>query len=134
MRSVMAVVVFVGLVATGPLSGRAEVRPDTQAERAGLALGAAAANIFYLPAKSVVAVVGLAAGGLIGVLTGGNQGAAYAVMVPMASGTFLLQPQHLDGSKPIDFFGVDYADRPSTYRTEMDANSIYESRYQSNSW
>jgi hypothetical protein len=133
MRTVMAVVVFVGLTVGSAVPGRAEAQPETQAHQAGLAIGAAAANLVYLPAKSLVAAVGLAVGGLVGALTGGDQGAAYAVMVPLSSGTFLLQPQHLDGTKPIDFFGVDYADRPSTYRTEMNANSIYESRYQSKS-
>jgi len=97
---------------------------------AGLALGAAVSNVFYMPAKAAVAGVGLVAGAFAGLLTGGNTRAAYALWVPTAGGTWGLTPDHLDGTQPIEFFGSDYADRPSrrmnTFGTPYDA--VYRSR------
>src|SRR5919201_5345537 len=110
-RSVLAGLLLVGVVLGRPMTGAAHVR--TPGQEFGLAVGAAASNILYVPAKVVVAAGGLLLGSLTGFLTGGNVGAAYAVWVPTASGTFLLTPDHLDGTREVLFFGNDYADRPS---------------------
>ena len=99
----------------------------TQAGEAGFALAAAAANLVYVPAKVLVAVGGLGLGGLVGFLTGGDMRAAYALWVPAAGGTFMLRPSHVEGTRPIEFFGSDYVDQPS--RNPGDTSIVYRSLY-----
>jgi len=99
----------------------------SQAGEAGLAVGAAAANLVYLPVKSIVAMGGLGVGALTGLLTGGDKRAAYAVWVPTTGGTFLLTPANFDGTRPIEFFGSDYPDRPST--NDRDSSIAYRALY-----
>src|SRR5262249_28172117 len=84
----------------------------TQAEEAGFALLATAANVFYVPAKMVVAAVAMPVGGIAGALSGGDVRTAYAIWVPAMGGTFFLTNAHLEGKRPVDFWGYDYADRP----------------------
>ena len=72
----------------------------------------------------------LALGSLTGALTGGDVRAAYALWVPAASGTYLLTPAHLEGTVPIEFFGSDYADQPSTAATAVEGGGIYDIQYQ----
>jgi hypothetical protein len=97
-------------------------------EEFGLAVGAAAANLLYTPAKVVVALGGLVVGSLTGLLTGGDVRAAYGVWVPAASGTYVLRPSNLDGTEPVEFFGSDYADTPST-ALEAESGGIYDAQY-----
>jgi len=98
-------------------------------QEAGWSLGAMGANLGYFPAKFVVASVGALGGGLAGFLTGGNERAAYAIWVPTMGGTWLLTPSNLDGSKPIGFFGRDYADTASSISEDPESSRIYSSRY-----
>jgi hypothetical protein len=100
------------------------------AGEAGLALGSAAINVLYLPAKATLAVLGLAAGSVTGLLTGGDVRSAYALWVPTASGTYLVTPSHLDGRVPLEFFGSDYADRPSEIGGG-EGTTIYDAMYSS---
>jgi hypothetical protein len=88
------------------------VRALTQAEEAGFAVLATGANIFYVPAKLALAAAAIPVGGLAGALSGGDTRTAYAIWVPAMGGTFFLTNSHLDGSKPIEFLGSDYQDRP----------------------
>jgi len=127
MRSVLAGLLLVGLVLGRAIPGAAHIR--TPGQEFGLAIGAAASNLLYVPAKLIVAGSGLVLGSLTGVMTGGDLGSAYAVWVPTASGTFLLTPDHLDGTKEVLFFGSDYADRPSTVAGDADANAVYNALY-----
>jgi hypothetical protein len=113
----------------GPAPSWAEREPIDGGKEASLAFLAAGANLFYVPAKLVVAGLGLAAGGVAGVLTGGSERAAYAFWVPTATGTFMLGPAEIWGDKPVEFFGHDYADRPSTAPAAAEAGSIYEAAY-----
>ena len=77
MRTIIAVVLSVAL---GAASAFAEnVTPADQGLEAGTSLSASYLNIVYLPAKIIVAVVGGIAGGVAGVLTGGDQRAAYGL-------------------------------------------------------
>ena len=124
MRRVLVVVVLGMLVLGRPVPGRAQ--PGAVF---GLAVGAAGANLLYLPAKVITAIGGLVLGGMTGVLTGGDTRAAYAVWVPAASGTFILTPNNLDGTEPIEFFGSDYTDRPSTTTGVSEGRGIYEAQY-----
>ena len=124
MRRLTAAVVLLGLVASArPASA------ITQGEEAGRALAALGLNIFYIPAKAVMAVLGMVAGGFVGVATGGDERASYAVLVPVTSGTWFVTPDHIEGSRPIEFFGSDYADTPSELGQSEPGRGSYDSMY-----
>src|SRR5437870_8325264 len=127
MRRVLVALVLLGVVLGRP----AVLRAERAAAELGLAVGAAAGNLVYLPVKLIVAFGGLALGSLTGVLTGGDERAAYAVWVPAASGTYLLTPAHLEGPVPIEFFGSDYADQSSKTAGAAEGAGIYDIQYQS---
>lgn len=124
-RTVSIAAVLATLLLGRPAPSRAT---ENQGQEFSLAIAAAAADLLYTPAKVLTAAVGLPIGGLVGVLTGGDTRAAYAVWVPMASGTYFLTTYNLEGSEPIEFFGSDYADRPST-SSEADVTGIYRAEY-----
>lgn len=124
MRNVLA-----GLVVGGMLMGTAApARAIDPAEEALCGLGAMFANTGYVPAKLVVAGVGMLAGGLVGVSTG-DERSAYGVMVPMIGGTYILRTAHFTGQTPIEFFGSDYADEPSQRDRENEGSRVYDSAY-----
>ena len=83
----------------------------TQAEEAFFAVIATGANIFYVPAKVAVALAAIPVGGLAGAFSGGDMRTAYAIWVPAMGGTYFLTNGHMDGSKPVEFFGYDYDDQ-----------------------
>ena len=85
-------------------------------------------DLVYTPIKVLTAMVGLPIGAMTGVLTGGDVRSAYAVWVPTASGTYFITPAHLEGTEPVQFFGSDYADRPSA-SAEADKGGIYDAMY-----
>ncbi len=126
MRRVLVALVLLGIVLGRP----APLRAHNAAAELGLAVGAAAGNLVYLPVKGIVALGGLVLGGVTGALTGGDVRAAYAIWVPAASGTYLLTPAKLEGTEPIEFFGSDYADQPSTAATAVEGGGIYDIQYQ----
>jgi hypothetical protein len=125
MRTILTVLLLAAFVLGRPAIGRTE----SPGAEFGLAVGAAASNLLYTPAKVTVAVAGLAIGAVTGILTGGDLRSAYAVWVPAASGTYHLKPAHLEGTEPIEFFGCDYADRPSTVAPAAEAGGIYDAQY-----
>jgi len=113
------------------LVGRPAVSHATDGgQEFGKAIAAAGLDLFYTPAKVVTAIVGLPIGAMTGLLTGGDTRSAYAVWVPMASGTYFLTAANMEGREPIQFFGSDYADTPST-SAEADAGGggIYSAMY-----
>lgn len=125
MRNVLA-----GLVVGGLLMGTAApARAIDPAEEALLGVGAMFANTGYVPAKLMVAGVGMVAGGLVGFSTGGDTRSAYGVMVPMVGGTYILRASHFTGQTPIEFFGSDYADEPSQRDRENQGSKVYDSAY-----
>ena len=97
----------------------------------GFSLLAAVSNLFYTPAKVVVAAVGLPLGALAGTLNGGDTRAAYALWVPMAGGRYFLTSDQMDGKVPVEFFGSDYADRPSQYERAHHGCAAYDAKYTS---
>jgi hypothetical protein len=114
------------LVVGRPAVGRAGHTPG---EEAGLALAAAGSNLVYAPAKTIVALIGLPVGALTGFLTLGDTRAAYAIWVPTVGGTYFLRPANMDGSEPIEFFGSDYADTPSTAASVVEFSDVYNAMY-----
>ena len=124
MRRLIVVAVLLGLVASARPAAAV-----TQGEEAGRAIASAALNVVYLPVKAVMAVLGLAAGSVVGLATGGDVRAAYAIWVPTASGTWFFTPEHVEGSQPVEFFGSDYADQPSGLGLSEPGRSSYEAMY-----
>ncbi len=122
-RASIVTVAVLAFVLGRPAAGRA----DTPGMEFSMAIVAATANILYTPAKVVTAVGGLAVGAMTGLLTGGDERAAYAIWVPAASGTYFLTAYNLEGREPIEFFGSDYADTPSA--ATGDVGGIYEAQY-----
>jgi len=102
-------------------------RPDREAGHSALA---AWNNLWYTPAKVVVAAVGLPVGAIAGFLTGGDTRAAYAFWVPMCGGSYFVTPDQIDDDRPyFDFVGDEYADHPSTYGRTHHGNAAYEAGY-----
>jgi hypothetical protein len=124
MRRLIAAAVLLGLVASAR-----PARAITQGEEAGRAIASVGLNIFYIPAKAVMAVLGMVAGGFVGVATGGDERASYAVLVPVTSGTWFVTPDHIEGSRPIEFFGSDYADTPSELGQSEPGRGSYDAMY-----
>jgi len=124
MRTLIVTAVLFGLVATGRPAAA-----NTQVEEAGRALASVGMNIFWLPAKAIMAAVGLAAGSVVGLATGGDERSAYALWVPLASGTWFVTPDQVDGTRPIEWFGSDYADRPSDLLPGEPGRAAYEAGY-----
>ena len=88
----------------------------------GLAGASIAANLLYTPPKLLTALFGIPAGALTAVCTGWNLRAMYAVWVPTVTGTYFLTPSHLQGERPIEFFGSHY---PSTLGCKPYPNTAY---------
>src|SRR6185369_11722475 len=104
---------IVSFMLAASLAAPSVVRADSQGNEVAFSLVSAFCNIFYTPAKVLVAAVGLPIGAIAGTLNGGDTRAAYAVWVPTAGGSYFLTADMMDGKQPVEFFGSDYADRPS---------------------
>jgi hypothetical protein len=100
--------------------------PSTQADEVLFSVLATATNIFYVPLKVAIAAVAMPAGGIAGAFSGGDARTAYSIWVPALGGTFFLTNAHMDGSKPIEFFGSDYADQPLPVRPGQDESVIFD--------
>jgi hypothetical protein len=126
MRKLIVGILVAGLLTGAPAFADENVDPGNELS---LAAGAVGLNLVYVPAKVVVSALGLIAGTVAAVVTFGDQRSAYAVWVPASSGTYIVRPEHLSGEVPIEFFGSDYADRPSTNvlygEPTMAADAVY---------
>ena len=125
---------LVSVMLAASLAAPSVVRADSQGNEVAFALTSALCNIFYTPAKALVAAVGLPVGAIAAFATGGDTRSAYAVWVPTAGGTYFLTPAMMDGREPIEFFGSDYADRPSTYGQTHHGSGAYDAKYTSQRW
>ena len=117
------------VLAAGLVAIPGAVRADTQGEEVAFSALAAMSNLFYTPAKVVVAAVGLPIGALAATLNGGDTRSAYAFWVPMAGGNYFLTADQMDGRTPVEFFGSDYADRPSMNERTHHGCAAYDARY-----
>ena len=109
-----------------PYQAPAPTRAPTQAEEVLFSVLATATNIFYVPLKFAIAVLAMPVGGFAGAASGGDARTAYAIWVPALGGTFFLTNAHMDGSKPIEFFGSDYADQPLPQKTGQEETLIFD--------
>jgi hypothetical protein len=127
MRTIVAVVLSLAL---GSVPALAENPQNVnQGLEAGAAFSAIYINAVYTPVKVVVAVLGGVGGALAGLLTGGDQRAAYALWVPLMGGDYFVRPENLAGEQPLAFFGSDYQDRPSQANGLNDSTYAYDALY-----
>ena len=126
MRRTLAGMTLAALLAIPTVQARA----DTAGAEAGYAALAALANLGYTPAKLLMAAGGFVAGALVSAFSGGNERAAYALLVPTAGGTYFLTPDNISGRDPIEFIGTDYADTPSHVGKVGDRTRIYDAMYE----
>lgn len=115
MRKVSITLLLMAFLTGWPV--RAEDREPVR--EFGLAGASAAANLLYTPPKLVTALIGLPLGAITGVCTGLNVRSMYAVWVPTVTGTYFVTPAHLEGKRPIEFFGSHY---PTTLGCEANPN------------
>jgi hypothetical protein len=104
----------------------APTRAPTQGEEVLFSVLATATNIFYTPLKFAIALVAMPAGGFAGAASGGDARTAYAIWVPALGGTFFLTAAHMEGSKPIEFWGSDYADQPLPQKKGQEETLIFD--------
>jgi hypothetical protein len=81
---------------------------DGYAAEMGYGLAAVGANLLYVPAKIVYAVLGGVTGGLGFLVTAGNTNVAQTIWSPALGGTYVLSPAMLRGDEPILFCGESY--------------------------
>ena len=105
------------------------VRAEPPGVEVGFSVLSAMSNLIYTPAKVVVAAVGFPLGAAAGFLNGGDTRAAYAFWVPMMGGKYFLTSDQMDGTSPVEFFGSDYADRPSGYGRTHHGCAAYDAKY-----
>ena len=72
---------------------------------AGYGAGALVCNLLYIPAKLVYALLGGIVGGGTYLITAGNQQAANTVWRSALGGDYVVTPQMLAGTQPINFSG-----------------------------
>jgi len=125
---------IVSFMLAASLAAPSVVRADSQGNEVAFALTSAFCNIFYTPAKVLVAAVGMPVGALAAFATGGDTRTAYAVWVPTGGGTYFLTADMMDGRQPIEFFGSDYADRPSRYGQTHHGSGAYDAKYTTQRW
>src|SRR5579875_2714880 len=82
----------------------------------GAGIGAATllANVGYIPAKTVYAILGGIAGGAGYALTGGNQQTADSIWRSSLGGDYVLTPEMIKGEAPIHFSGPSNPTEPAS--------------------
>jgi hypothetical protein len=98
-------------ISSASLNAQTEPSPTDPTEpslgqEVGYGVGAALANVIYIPAKVTYAGLGLLTGGLGFVLSGGQADVANNIIYPSIRGTYVVTPNHLKGKEPIYFVGA----------------------------
>jgi hypothetical protein len=114
-RRYVFAVASLGLALAMPIGARAQTAGTPQVEQPdsggvnwqGAGVGAATllANVGYIPAKTVYAILGGIAGGAGYALTGGNQQTANSIWRSSLGGDYVLTPAMVRGEEPIHFSG-----------------------------
>ena len=108
----IALGLFVTVAASPLYAQSAGPAPATQpadpsvSEEAGYGVGSVLANIFYIPAKVTYAGLGLMAGGLGFVFSGGRADVANNIIYPAVRGNYVVTPSNLKGTEPLYFVGA----------------------------
>jgi hypothetical protein len=109
----LALALALPLSANAQMTGSSPGQPQVPQPEAGgvnwkgAGVGAATllANVGYIPAKTVYAILGGITGGVGYALTGGNQRAANSIWRSSLGGDYVLTPNMLRGTEPIHFSG-----------------------------
>lgn len=86
-RSLFVLLVFT--LSFSPVSLRAE----DAIEKAGVAVGVAAGNLWFLPIKAITVTVGALSGALSYVVTGGNRELTQQIWQDTTEGPYLITPE-----------------------------------------
>jgi hypothetical protein len=118
-RRYVLAAVSLGLALAMPLGATAQTTGSPQVQQPdnggvnwkGAGVGAATllANVGYIPAKTVYAILGGIAGGAGYALTGGNQQTANSIWRSSLGGDYVVTPAMIRGDEPIHFSGPSVA-------------------------
>ena len=106
MRKTIISLALAASLAVAPMA-----RADTPGNEILFSLGSAFCNLGYMPAKFMLAAIGMPLGGVVGLLNGGDTRAAEAFWVPMVGGTYMITSDMMAGHEPVEFIGSDYDTR-----------------------
>lgn len=84
----------------------AETKESNYWSDAGYGTLAVVANLLYMPAKIVYAMLGTATGGLAYLVTVGNGDVAESIWSPSVGGSYVVTPAMVRGDEPILFNGA----------------------------
>jgi hypothetical protein len=105
--------------------GASPVRADEAAQPvdsdAGIGIAAGLASLVYTPAKVIYALGGGVAAGMAYIASAGNQDVTEPILTPSLRGDYVVTPDHLRGTKELEFFGRE-ADR--TQRASADTPPV----------
>ena len=94
------------LAGAGAFSGAAAAQAEAAgAEDLGYGVGAVATSMLYTPLKVAYAGVGLVAGGVGYVVTGGREDVANDLIQPAIGGNYVINANQLKGREPVVFVG-----------------------------
>ena len=82
---------------------------STYGSESGYGLLAVTANVLYMPAKVVYAVLGGFTGGMAYLLTVGSLDTAESIWSPSLGGTYVITPAMLRNEEPILFSGASHS-------------------------
>ena len=82
----------------------------------GMGTAAAAASLFWGPAKVLFAAGGSAVAGLAWVITGGHKGTARRILQSAVRGDYVVTPAQIAMEKPLTFVGRDPDRDPYPYK------------------
>ncbi len=99
-RGVVSAVVLAGVLTVAPATAQA-----ADAEHIGVGAACALSNVFYGPAKLIVAVVGSITSGFAYAVTAGDIDVARTILDSSVMGDYLVEPAHIRGEKPLEFIG-----------------------------
>lgn len=105
-RKMVIVGVLVCMVSRGAWAAAKDSNPWSDA---GFGFVAVIANVLYMPAKVVYAVVGTLTGSLAYICTVGDADVANRVWSPSLGGSYVISPAMIRGDEPILFNGPSYA-------------------------
>jgi hypothetical protein len=94
----------VGALLLSPVPAAAK-KPQHIAKEGGLGAGSAVATLAWTPLKLLHAGVGLMAGGLCFLVTGGDTEVWKRVQSKALTGDFVVTPRHLQGKQRLRFWG-----------------------------
>lgn len=101
---ICAIAQTTGTQAGGPQVGQPETG-GVNWKGAGIGAATLLANVGYIPAKTVYAILGGITGGAGYALTGGNQQTANAIWRSSLGGDYVLTPEMISGQAPVHFSG-----------------------------